>query len=131
LQYKQSIRGPYLLARHKTARIAWARTHLEWGAVNWEKVIFTDEKKFNLDGPDGLSYYWQDLCSTPEVLSKRQQGGASVMAWGAVSFHGICDLMDTRTTMDAKAYCEILEECLLPFAAETMGENWRLQHDGA
>jgi len=94
-------------------------------------VIFTDEKKFNLDGPDVLSYYWYDLRNTPEVFSKLQQGDASVMVWGAISLHGPVDIIEIKTTTDAKGYCEILEECLLPFAAETMGENWRLQHDGA
>ena len=31
LQYKQSISTPYLLARQKNARLAWTRTHLDWG----------------------------------------------------------------------------------------------------
>jgi len=109
----------------------WARSHLEWGAVKSKNVVVKDEKRFNLDGPDGLSYYWHDLRQTPEIFSKRQQGGASVMVWGAISYYGLCDLMDIKVTLDSKGYCEVLEECLLPFVAETTGENWQLQQDGA
>ncbi|KAI5151780.1 hypothetical protein ENBRE01_2380 [Enteropsectra breve] len=27
-------------------------------AESWKNVIFSDEKKFNLDRPDGYSYFW-------------------------------------------------------------------------
>ena len=45
----------------------------------YEKVIFSDEKKFNLDGPDGFSYYWHDLNKEAETFSKWQKDGGSLM----------------------------------------------------
>ena len=47
-------------------------------------VIFTDEKKFNLDGPDGFKYYWHDLRPEPEWFSKRAFGGGSLMVWAGI-----------------------------------------------
>ena len=31
----------------------------------WLSTIFSDEKKWNLDGPDGYKFYWHDLRSEP------------------------------------------------------------------
>jgi len=46
------------------------------------QCIFTDEKNFNLDGPDGFNYYWHDIRSDEQICSTRQNGGQSLMLWG-------------------------------------------------
>ena len=54
--------------------------------------MFSDEKKFNLDGPDGSQCYWQDLRNEKQLFSKRPFRGGSVMVWGAFSASGKADL---------------------------------------
>lgn len=48
-------------------------------ADQWKRVIFSDEKKVNLDGPDGLNYYWHDLRNEKEIKMSRNFGGGAVM----------------------------------------------------
>jgi transposase len=87
LQFKKKKRTPMLKKHHQEHRLQWAREKVTW-SHEWEDVVFSDEKKFNLDGPDGFQYYWHDLRTEEQYFSKRQSGGASVMVWGAFSSKG-------------------------------------------
>uniref|UniRef100_A0A915CR11 Transposase Tc1-like domain-containing protein n=1 Tax=Ditylenchus dipsaci TaxID=166011 RepID=A0A915CR11_9BILA len=78
-------------------RLEFARLHMSW-THEWESVIFSDEKKFNLDGPDGFSYYWRDLRKEPRFFSKRNFGGGSVMVWlGFSAFANLKEFVGERT----------------------------------
>lgn len=59
---------------HRAQRIAWAKEHLSWRQCDWSKVVFSAEKKFNPDGPDGFSYYWHDLRKKERIFSALQGG---------------------------------------------------------
>uniref|UniRef100_A0A915DS67 Transposable element Tc3 transposase n=1 Tax=Ditylenchus dipsaci TaxID=166011 RepID=A0A915DS67_9BILA len=65
---------PNLTDQHRRDRLEFAHLHMSW-THEWESVIFSDEKKFNLDGPDGFSYYLRDLRKEQRFFSKRNFGG--------------------------------------------------------
>ena len=47
-------------------------------AKEWRKVVFLDEKKFNLDGPHGFQKYWHAK-DFPEENYSRHSGVGSLM----------------------------------------------------
>jgi transposase len=73
LKYTKRLGQPPLTEAHKSARLEFAKSHMDW-EKKWQNVIFSDEKKWNLDGPDGNQFYWHDLRKEPQYFSKRQQG---------------------------------------------------------
>lgn len=56
-------------------RIKFSITYQTWN-TEWKRTIFSDEKRFNFDGPDGFAYYWHNLKAEETYFSTRQQGGA-------------------------------------------------------
>ncbi len=44
--------------------------------------MFSDEKRFCLDGPHGWAHYWVGTERYKRYLLRRQQGGGEVMVWG-------------------------------------------------
>lgn len=53
------------------------------------------------------------------------------MIWAATSYYSRSGLIVFGRIMDSSKYCQYLGRHLLLFAAETLGENWVLQQDGA
>ena len=101
-------RKPALKVIHRTRCLSFAKQHLHW-IHQWRNVIFSDEKRFNLDGPDGYRYYYHDLRKNKIILSKRQQGGGGVMIWGLISFDGTCEVTFLKGNINSIKYVHLLE----------------------
>lgn len=69
---------------HKKNRVEFAEKMIS--NQPWNKTVFSDEKKFNLDGPDSWSS-WADP-GRKFNRQKRQQGGGGIMVWGMVEPDG-------------------------------------------
>ena len=96
---------------------------------NWQKVIFSDEKKFNLDGPDGFKFYWHDLRKEPQYFSKRVCGGGSVNVWAGIGYPGKTELVFLDGRTNSVKYQNTLRTYLQPFAERISDRNWIFQQD--
>ena len=77
---KAEIRPP-ILPRHEKKRLEWAKMYMK---LDFANVIFTDEMRATLDGPDGWRRGWiLEGQGAPNVI-RRQQGGGSIMIWGGI-----------------------------------------------
>ena len=101
------------------------------GKDEWISVIFSDEKKFNLDGPDGWASYWHDLRCQPRTFFSCQQGGGSVMVCAGFVFNGTTDVAFLSGRQKSVDYQQTLKDFLLPVSKTIAGDNWLFQQDGA
>ena len=102
--------------------VDWEKKKVTWTKEKWETVVFSDEKKFNLYGPDGSQYYWHDL-RKKQLFSKRLFGGGSVMVWRAFSASGI--VMEGKQNF--AWYINVLEKMTF-FTSKLMKDWFKAKH---
>ncbi|GMF27635.1 unnamed protein product [Phytophthora lilii] len=122
-----------LSTEDKRARDVWA-----WDMVlnkdpvrSWETIVFSDEKKWNLDGPDGFQNYWRDIRRPPRQTKRRQAGGGSVTVSAGFSAAGKTKLAVLQGKQNSDYYVHTVSEFLLPFAHLHYGTDFTFQQDGA
>jgi len=91
----------FMKFKSKLPRLEFARKTMG-SREFWRTVVFSDEKKFNLDGPGGIHHYWQDLRKKPFILSKRVQGSGSVMIWITFGYFGQSKIVFVNGRMNSK-----------------------------
>lgn len=130
LKRQKLKKKPPLNKLRKETRLDFARTHMTW-SKEWQYVVFSDEKKFNLEGPDGYCYYYHDLRKEEHLLDRLHSRVGGVMVWGAVSYYGHCELQFLTPKMNAKDYNCVLKTAF-PFFRNLFGNlEWHFQHDNA
>lgn len=77
--------------KNRKRRMNFAKSHEEYDASFWNKVLFSDESKFNRLGSDGRQYVrckngeeFKPRCTVPTL----QGGGGSMMVWAVISVYG-------------------------------------------
>jgi transposase len=127
------IKQPPLTKIHKSKRLEWAQRYMK---TDFKNVLFTDECRATLDGPDGWSSGWILHGRQPEVRMRRQQGGGGVMFWAGIKGGSIIGpfKVEQGVKINSESYCELLNKYLMPWLEEQPLSLWRtmiFQHDNA
>jgi hypothetical protein len=106
---KTPKKRPFLSQWHKSERIRIAKLNIA-SNLDWNTIVFTNEKRFNLDGPDCCRDRWVGLDSAvdEEFFSKDYGGYKSLMEWGAVSSEGFLYIHRIHGKLNSESYCEML-----------------------
>ena len=110
-RYKKANTQIHLTAKHKLDRIDIIRN---WITINhdWKKTVFSDEKRFSLDGPDDWSSYIPKNRNV--IRQKRICEGGSVMIWMMMLPNGLLSFRLIEKFFNAKQYLCILKETAVP-----------------
>jgi len=114
--------------KHKEKRVLLIN---EWISGNhlWEKTIFSDEKRFSLDGPDN----WKTYTSQNEksMRQKRQCSGGSMMVWLMTLPNGLLSFKVITGKFNSEAYMHMLKTSVVPILKLNFGEDFWFQEDNA
>lgn len=111
---------PLLNKRQRQKRLAWAKDKNDWTAVEWSKVMVSDESKFCMSfGNQG-----------PRVWRKRGEAQNPRCLRSSVKFpvsdglgcHAVGPLCFLRLKVNAAVYQEVLEYFTLPAADQLYGD---------
>ena len=111
---KKSIKTPPLTKNHKELRQIWAEQYMK---CDFSTVIFTDECRATLDGPDCWSRGWLRKGQDEHVRLRRQQGGGGVMFWAGIVNDELIGpfRVEDGVKINSENYCEFLNDHFLPW----------------
>lgn len=132
IRKRKAKRRTFLTQRQKQERKQFAIRFIE-EKRSWDKIIWTDEKKFRIDGPDSYNKYWVpvDKEHVTDVQSKDYQRYKGVMIWMAISSKGVIHFERVTGTMNADRYFEVVFANALPRIHAEHGIDFVFQQDNA
>jgi hypothetical protein len=106
--FKKACKKPALKQCHEDALLISARNNMHM-KLEWQNVVFSDEKKFILDGPDGFSYYFHDLRHNNPPKMSHNLGDGTVMVGAAFSMRSKTPICWISTKIDSRSNTDLLD----------------------
>ena len=100
----------FLTVDMKKKRLAWAKKNREWTTADWNKVLFSYESHFMVQGEQ--SQFVRRSKSEKIRLSHINQDvkhPVKEMFWGSFSFKSIKSLFTVKEMMNADKYIEVIQ----------------------
>ena len=125
VQYRQ-----LLTPQHCHNRLVFARSHISWSQQMWDRVIFTDKKRFNLVRNDVYRSIWIEGKKTyTHEIGRITRAG--IMVWGAICCGGSLRLICIDERITSESYCHMLENDFFSETEDQLPDNFIWMHDNA
>ncbi|KAA6369626.1 MAG: putative Transposable element Tc3 transposase [Streblomastix strix] len=126
-------RRPLLTDRHIAARLKFSSQFLSDEIMLGIAIVFTDEKKFKYDGPNGWMFYWWHASDNPRTVHMSKDFGKfkGVMVHMAVNTAGILSLTRVRGKMNSYDWVEVVINEVIPSANIAHGDAFLYQKENA
>jgi len=128
MKYRNVAKKIYLSKEHKRIRIELVT---RWITENhcWEKTIFSDEKRFSLDGPDCWMTY--EYKSDQYFRQMRQCKGSSVLVWLMCFPNGLLSFKVIEGNLNSDKYIDLLCTSCVPLMKINYVDDFWYQEDNA
>ena len=125
MRCRRPLRVPVLTARHRQARLLWARRHLRFTRADWANVLFVDETRITLRGNDRRARVYRrrgERNNENCLVEFDNFGGGSIMLWAGVSMHTKTPIVPIQGNMNAMRYQnDVIRPVLLPHIRANRG----------
>ncbi len=130
-KWKKMISKICLNDEKKKKRLKFCRKIFRKKKSFWKNVIFVDEKKFNLNAPDGLNKGWIKEGSRNSQYKRNIYSKKGIMIWGGFSFNQKFPLFEIDKKMNSDSYIQILKQNLFLNIDNGSISSYKLWQDNA
>ena len=113
-------------------RLLWAREHLKWNVKQWEKVLWSDESKFQLFGSNRRKFVERmsgERAAESFVVPMLKHKEGLVLLWGCFREGKSGDLVKIKGILEKKQYHFILQRRAKASGTRIIGKKFILQQD--
>lgn len=134
-QYNARVcrKKPLISKVNQAKRLNFAKEYQNHPTSFWNKVLFSDESKFNVYRSDGRVLVWRrpgTELQKKNIQTTVKHGGSSVMVWGCMAASGVGELVFIDGIMKKEEYLNILKQNMKQSAVKLgIGDEFYFQQD--
>ena len=125
-----AVKKPCLTTIHKQKRLVWAKEHKNLTVEEWNRVLWSEESKFEIFGNKRRSFVCRlvgermlEQCTMQTI----KLGGGNIMVCGCFGGGQVGSIAKIDGKMKKEVYLKILKEHVLVCGTEVIGERFVFQ----
>jgi len=126
---------PQRITLNTTQKLNRVKALTKWIAdgICWRNVVFSDEKRFSLNGPDNYMTYSSpnSIKNTNNTRRRSHSGGGSILYWGMLLPNATLHVKEVENNLNAFKYIDLLDGFAVPIITRHMDDEYMFQQDNS